>query len=206
MDELTDALHAAGAARPEAEARTAAARFAERAADEVDVAYADIDSPIGPLLGVATRRGLLALLFHRGDEDAYLDRIARMVSPRMLAAPVRLDAVRRELDQYFTGDRRAFDVPLDWSLSRGFGRRVLEVTNQIPYGSTSTYQAVAGKAGSPRGARAAGNALGANPIPVIVPCHRVLHTTGGLGGYGGGLENKEFLLRLEGAWETDRLL
>lgn len=206
MDELTDALHTAARARPEAEARAAAAHFVDGAAEEVDIAYADIDSPIGPLLGVTTRRGLLALLFHRGDENAYLERIARQVSPRMLAAPARLDAVRRELDEYFAGNRRDFDVPLDWSLSRGFGRKVLEVTNRIPYGSTSTYLAVAGKAGSPRGARAAGNALGANPIPVIVPCHRVLHTTGGLGGYGGGLENKEFLLRLEGAWEADRLL
>ncbi|MGH9025496.1 MAG: methylated-DNA--[protein]-cysteine S-methyltransferase [Acidimicrobiia bacterium] len=206
MDQLTDALQAAGRARPDAEAQQAAARFAAGASDEVDLAYTDIDSPIGSLLGVASRRGLLALLFHRGDEDEMLDRIASRVSPRILEAPVRLDPVRRELDEYFAGQRRQFDVPLDWTLTRGFGRKVLEITNRIPYGSTSTYRVVAGQAGSPRGARAAGNALGANPIPVIVPCHRVLHTTGGLGGYGGGLENKEFLLRLEGGWGADRLL
>jgi methylated-DNA-[protein]-cysteine S-methyltransferase len=206
MDELTHALQTAGRARPEDEARQSAARFVAGVADEVDIAYTDIDSPIGPLLGVATQRGLLALLFHRGDEDQFLDRIARDVSPRMLEAPRRLDPVRRELDEYFAGDRRHFDVQLDWTLSKGFRRKVLEVTNRIPYGSTSTYRVVADKAGSPRGARAAGNALGSNPIPVIVPCHRVLHSTGGLGGYGGGLENKELLLRLEGGWGDDRLL
>jgi methylated-DNA-[protein]-cysteine S-methyltransferase len=205
MDDVTNALKTAGRVRYDDDAQRAAARFAENAADAVDVAYAEVDAPIGSLLAVSTPRGLLALLFHRGDDDVMLERIAAKVSPRILEVPGRLDPVRRQLDEYFAGTRRHFDMRLDWSLSRGFGRKVLEVTNRIPYGSTSTYQTVAGKAGSPRGARAAGNALGANPIPIVVPCHRVLHRDGGLGGYGGGLETKEFLLRLEGARGGDSL-
>jgi methylated-DNA-[protein]-cysteine S-methyltransferase len=201
MDEVTDALTRAGRARHDDDAREAASRFAASAGDDADIAYAEIDSPIGPLLAVASRRGLLALHFH-GDESL-LDEVAARVSPRILEAPDRFGGVRRELDEYFGGRRRRFELPLDWSLTRGFGRKVLEVTNEIPYGSTSTYLRVATDAGSPRGARAAGNALGANPIPIVVPCHRVLHSGGGLGGYGGGLDVKERLLRLEGAWGGD---
>jgi methylated-DNA-[protein]-cysteine S-methyltransferase len=125
--------------------------------------------------------------------------LARTVSPRVIAAPRRLDAARRELDEYFAGTRDRFEVPLDWRLTRGFARRVLRSTARIPYGSVSSYARVAAAAGSPRGSRAAGNALGANPLPIIVPCHRVLHTGGGLGGYTGGVERKRTLLGIEAA-------
>jgi methylated-DNA-[protein]-cysteine S-methyltransferase len=169
------------------------------AAGLLDVAYASFDSPAGKLLLAATPRGLvrLAYLDDPVQEDEVLEQLAARVSPRVLASARRLDEPRRELDEYFSGGRTDFELPLDWQLTRGFGRRVLEVTAQIPFGSVSTYKDVAAQAGSPRGSRAAGNALGANPIPIIVPCHRVLHTTGGLGGYTGGLERKRLLLGIE---------
>jgi methylated-DNA-[protein]-cysteine S-methyltransferase len=165
----------------------------------LDVAYAAYDSPAGPLLLAATPRGLVTLAYidDPAEEDRVLEQLAARLSPRILASGRRLDEPRHELDEYFAGRRRRFDVPLDWALTRGFGRRVLEATARIPFGSVSTYKAVAAEAGSPRGSRAAGNALGANPIPIIVPCHRVLHTTGGLGGYTGGLDRKRLLLGLE---------
>ena len=165
----------------------------------LDVAYTTYDSPAGKLLLAATPRGLvrLAYLDDPGQEETVLEHLAARVSPRILASPPRLDEPRRELDQYFAGDRHDFEVPLDWQLTRGFGRRVLEATARIPFGAVSTYKTIAAKAGSPRGSRAAGNALGANPIPIIVPCHRVLHATGGLGGYAGGLERKALLLEIE---------
>jgi methylated-DNA-[protein]-cysteine S-methyltransferase len=173
---------------------------AAEAAGLLDVAYATLDSPAGTLLVASTPRGLvrLAYLDEEGELEGVLEQLARTISPRVLTSPRRLDEPRRELDQYFAGDRRAFDVALDWQLTRGFGRRVLEATAAIPFGSVSTYKQVAAQAGSPRGSRAAGNALGANPIPIIVPCHRVLHSTGGLGGYTGGLERKRLLLAIEG--------
>jgi len=180
----------------------AAGRLAERAAHEhlLDVAYTTLDSPVGPVLVAATRRGLVRISFGAVyDEDAVLADLCARVSPRIVEAPSYFDAVRKELDEYFHGQRTRFDLPLDWSLTGGFGRRVLEHTARIPYGGVSSYKEVAAKAGSPRGARAAGNALGANPIPIVVPCHRVLATGGGLGGYGGGIDRKEFLLKLEGA-------
>ncbi|HLY50979.1 MAG TPA: methylated-DNA--[protein]-cysteine S-methyltransferase [Solirubrobacteraceae bacterium] len=169
------------------------------AAGLLDVAYATYDSPAGRLLLAATPRGLVRLAYvdAAGEEDAVLEQLAARVSPRVLASPRSLDEPRRELDQYFSGARRDFELALDWQLTRGFGRRVLEATARIPFGSVSTYKTVAAQAGSPRGSRAAGNALGANPIPIIVPCHRVLHTTGGLGGYTGGLHRKRLLLGLE---------
>ena len=123
----------------------------------------------------------------------------RRVSPRIVEARAPLDEVRRELEEYFEGRRRAFDAALDWTLVAPFARRVLRATSQIPYGGVLSYADVAADAGSPRGFRAAGNALGANPIPIVVPCHRVLRSGGALGGYGGGLERKRFLLELEGA-------
>jgi methylated-DNA-[protein]-cysteine S-methyltransferase len=170
----------------------------------LDVAYATLDSPAGKLLLAATPRGLvrLAYLDEETEFDHVLERLAATISPRILASPRKLDEPRRELDQYFAGDRRRFELPLDWQLTRGFGRRVLEATANIPFGSVSTYKRVAAQAGSPRGSRAAGNALGANPIPIIVPCHRVLHSTGGLGGYTGGLERKRMLLAIEQGQET----
>jgi methylated-DNA-[protein]-cysteine S-methyltransferase len=169
-----------------------------RAADEglLDVAYATVDSPLGPLLVAATPRGLVRLSYGTGEE--VLDDLAGRLSPRILEAPARLDEVRRELDEYFDGRRSEFALPIDWSLTRGFTGKVLKATAEIGFGETSTYAEVAGQAGSPRAVRAAGNALGSNPIPVVVPCHRVLRTGGALGGYTGGTERKEFLLRLEG--------
>jgi len=178
--------------------------LAADAAGLLDVAYATLDSPAGELLLAATPRGLVRLAYL--DQDAALDhaleQLAATISPRVLASPRRLDEPRRELDQYFAGDRRRFEIELDWRLTRGFGRRVLEATARIPFGSVSTYKQVAAEAGSPRGSRAAGNALGANPIPIIVPCHRVLHSTGGLGGYTGGLERKRMLLAIEQGQQT----
>jgi len=175
--------------------------IAERAAEEglLDVAYTSVDSPLGPLVVAATQKGLVRVSYteFRG-EDEVLEEIARRVSPRVLEAPARLDGVRRELDEYFDGRRERFETPVDWSHLAGFTREVLRATAAIPFGDVSTYAGVAEAAGSPRAVRAAGNALGANPMPVVVPCHRVLRTGGALGGYTGGLERKEFLLRLEG--------
>jgi methylated-DNA-[protein]-cysteine S-methyltransferase len=173
------------------------AALAKRAADEglLDVAFATVDSPLGPLLVAATPRGLVRLAY---AQDDVLEDLARRLSPRILEAPERLDDARRELDEYFAGRRAEFSLPIDWSLSSGFAGRVLRQTARIGFGQTSTYADVASRAGSPRAVRAAGNALGANPMPVVVPCHRVLRTGGALGGYTGGLERKEFLLRLEG--------
>jgi methylated-DNA-[protein]-cysteine S-methyltransferase len=168
------------------------------AADLLDVAYARLDSPVGTLLLAATPKGLVRLAYiDYEDEDQVLESLAERVSPRVLAAPSRLDQSRRELEEYFGGRRQAFDLPLDWQLLSGFGRRVLEATAAIPYGSVSTYKGVATGAGSPRGFRAAGNALGSNPIPIVLPCHRVLHSGGGLGGYTGGLDRKRALLAIE---------
>lgn len=176
--------------------------LAERAAGEdlLDVAYASVDSPLGPLVVAATPKGLVRVSYteFRREEDV-LEELARRVSPRVLEAPAKLDPVRRELDEYFAGRRREFGVAIDWSHLAGFTRDVLRTTAAIPFGDVSTYAGVAQAAGRPRAVRAAGNALGANPMPVVVPCHRVLRTGGGLGGYTGGLERKEFLLRLEGA-------
>jgi methylated-DNA-[protein]-cysteine S-methyltransferase len=166
----------------------------------LDVAYATDDFPVGRVLLAATPRGLVRLAYLAGsaDEDEALQALAERVSPRILASRRSLDEPRRELEQYFAGRRRHFEVPLDWRLVRGFGQRVLEATARIPFGDVSTYGRVATEAGSPRAARAAGNALGANPLPIIVPCHRVLHSGGGLGGYTGGLERKRLLLGIEG--------
>jgi methylated-DNA-[protein]-cysteine S-methyltransferase len=189
--------------RPPGDASLALAeRFAARADEEglVDVAYTLEDSPVGPLLLAATGRGLVELGFDGEKElDFYLARLSTKLSPRVLESGKRLDLVRRELDEYFAGKRHDFDVPLDWSLSKGFTQRILRATAKVPYGEVSTYRQMATKAGNARAVRAAGNALGANPIPIVVPCHRILRTGGSLGGYGGGPERKEFLLKLEGA-------
>lgn len=174
--------------------------LARRAAAEglVDVAYAVADSPLGPLMVAVTDRGLVRLSYEGEDVDAQLAELAQRVSPRILRAPERTDAVRRQLDEYFAGRRRGFEVPIDWRLVRGFATSVLRATARIPFGAVSTYREVAAEAGSPNAYRAAGNALGSNPIPIVVPCHRVLHAGGGLGGYTGGLDRKRYLLQLEG--------
>jgi methylated-DNA-[protein]-cysteine S-methyltransferase len=191
-------LWAAGA---EADAERAVALFREIAvgAGLVDVAYAFVESPIGDLFVARTRRGLVRVGFPTETQDDVLEELATMLSPRVLEAPAELDQARRELEEYFEGRRRHFDVPVDMSLTHGFTRKVLQATARIPFGSVSTYRDVARRAGNERAYRAAGNALGANPIPIVVPCHRVLHSGGGLGGYGGGLDLKRFLLRLEHA-------
>ena len=171
---------------------------AAAAAGLLDVAYATLDSPLGRLLLASTPEGLVRIAYiDYTDEDAVLEQLVAKVSPRILAAPRRLDEPRRELDQYFAGARRDFEIPLDWRLTRGFSRRVLEATARIPYGATSTYKRMATEAGNERASRAAGNALGSNPIPIIVPCHRILHGDGGLGGYTGGLDKKRLLLSVE---------
>ena len=177
---------------------------AAAAAGLLDVAYATLDSPVGTLLVAVTPRGLVRVAYlDAGEEEAsVLEQLATTVSPRVLAAPRKLDEPRRELDQYFAGRRRQFELPLDWQLTRGFGRRVLEATARIPYGATATYKQVATEAGNARAYRAAGNALGSNPIPIIVPCHRILHSGGGLGGYTGGLERKRVLLGVESGQES----
>ena len=172
---------------------------AAAAAGLLDVAYATLDSPVGTLLLATTPRGLVRLAYlENGEEANVLEQLAAKVSPRVLASPRRLDEPRRELDQYFEGSRRRFEVPLDWQLTRGFARRVLEATARIPFGATATYKQVATEAGNALAFRAAGNALGSNPIPIIVPCHRILHSGGGLGGYTGGLDRKRVLLGVEG--------
>jgi methylated-DNA-[protein]-cysteine S-methyltransferase len=166
-------------------------RLARRAADEgiLDVAYAPLDSPLGELTVFVTPRGLVRLSYPG----------AQRISPRILAAPERTDAVRRELEAYFGGRLHRFETPVDWRLVGGFSGEVLRATARVPFGSLTTYRDVARAAGSPRAFRAAGNALHVNPIPIVVPCHRVVPSSGRLGGYGGGVERKEFLLRLEGA-------
>ena len=181
-------------------ARAAAERFAARMGDEADVAYEHMDSPIGRLILATSPRGLVRVHWVEADEDdEVLGEIAHDVSPRILHVPGRLDQARRELEEYFEGRRTRFDVPVDWTILRGFTRKVLEATARIPFGSVSTYSDVAKRAGNSRAMRAAGNALGANPIPIVVPCHRVLRKGGGLGGYGGGLDRKRTLLAIEGA-------
>ncbi|MHB8489945.1 MAG: methylated-DNA--[protein]-cysteine S-methyltransferase [Candidatus Dormibacteria bacterium] len=174
-------------------------RFLERAEARglVDVAMTTMDSPVGTLLLMATPKGLVRIAFEDENRDDVFGDVADHLSPRILEAPRRLDPVRRELDRYFAGRLRHFGVPLDWSLAGDFARKVLRTTARIPYGSVASYGEVAVGVGSPRGARAVGNALGSNPIPVVVPCHRVVRTGGAIGGYGGGLPRKRFLLALE---------
>jgi methylated-DNA-[protein]-cysteine S-methyltransferase len=179
---------------------------AAAAAGLLDVAYARLDSPVGTLVLASTDEGLARLAYiDEGQEAAVMEDIAHRLSPRMLSAPRRLDAPRRELDEYFAGRRRTFDLTLDLRLLSAFTRRVLSATAAIRYGEVATYKEVATAAGSPRGSRAAGNALGSNPLPIVLPCHRVLHSGGGLGGYTGGLARKRTLLDIEGRRElSDR--
>jgi methylated-DNA-[protein]-cysteine S-methyltransferase len=185
---------------------TAAARFLRAAEDEglVDVAYARVDSPLGPLLAAGTDRGLVRLSYLEfRDEGATLQQLAEDVSPRVLEAPARLDGIRRELDEYFEGRRDSFDIDIDWSPMGEFQRRILEATAAIPFGGHLSYGQVAERAGKPRAFRAAGTALGRNPIPIVIPCHRVWAAGGKLGGYTGGLERKRLLLELEGALQPE---
>ena len=176
------------------------AAIARRAAEDglLDVAYGTYESPLGPLTVFVTPRGLVRLSYPGEPVESQLDELAALISPRVMAAPERTDEVRRQLDGYFGGTRRDFELPIDWRLLRGFRGQVLRATARIPFGSVSSYREIAMRAGSPNAYRAAGNALGSNPVPIVVPCHRVLHAGGGLGGYTGGIERKRFLLELEG--------
>jgi methylated-DNA-[protein]-cysteine S-methyltransferase len=165
----------------------------------LDVAYRVMDSPVGSLLVAATESGLVRVAYASENHDAVLQSLADRISPRILAAPARLDHVARELDEYFDGHRQRFDVPLDWRLSAGFRRTVLHHLPEIGYGHTASYAAVARLAGNPKAFRAVGSACATNPLPVIVPCHRVVRADGAMGGYLGGAEAKRILLTLEAA-------
>jgi methylated-DNA-[protein]-cysteine S-methyltransferase len=190
----------APAAEAERKARAAADGLAGAAVDHdlLDVAVAPVASPIGELFVAVTPRGLACIAFEDEDRDELLARFARELSPRILEHPAAADDVRRQLDEYFEGQRRRFEVRLDRRLIHGIARDVLAATGRVTFGHTTTYGELAGKIGHPKAARAVGNALGSNPIPIVVPCHRVLRTGGALGGYAGGLARKERLLTLEG--------
>jgi len=165
----------------------------------LDVAYRAIDSPVGPLLLAATEAGLVRVAFASEDHDAVLQSLADRISPRVLRAPGRLEAPARELGEYFDGQRRDFDLPLDWRLSAGFRRAVLNRLPDIGYGHTASYAAVAQLAGNPKAVRAAASACASNPLPVVVPCHRVIYSDGRIGRYRGGPDAKRTLLTLESA-------
>jgi methylated-DNA-[protein]-cysteine S-methyltransferase len=165
----------------------------------LDVAYHTVDSPVGPLLLAATEEGLVKVAFDRQGHDAVLAELAALISPRILRAPARLDPVARQLDEYFTGERHDFDVPLDLRLARGFRRAVLDHLHEIAYGRTESYAQVAAAAGSPKAVRAVGTACALNPVPVVLPCHRVVRSDGSYGQYAGGAEAKRALLTMEAA-------
>jgi methylated-DNA-[protein]-cysteine S-methyltransferase len=165
----------------------------------LDVAYRTIDTPVGALLLAATDKGLVRVAYASEDHDLVLQQLADRVSPRVLRAPARLDSSARELDEYFAGRRDRFDLRLDFQLSRGFRRTVLSHLTEIGYGTTASYAAVAAAAGNPKAVRAAATACATNPLPVVVPCHRVVRSDGSIGGYAGGTDVKKALLALEGA-------
>jgi len=175
-------------------------RFRDAAAREdlLDVAYDIVDSPIGSLLVAATQRGLCRIAYDAEPEQE-LERLARSFGVRVLRSSKPIDAARRELDEYFEGDRRRFDLPIDVALLADFNRRVLGELAQVPYGEVVTYGELAARAARPRAARAVGTVMNRNPLPIVLPCHRVIGANGKLVGYAGGLERKEQLLRLEGA-------
>lgn len=177
------------------------ARLAASAQREnlLDIAYRTVDSPVGTLLLAATDLGLVRVAFAIEDQDAVLQSLAELISPRILDAPGRLDAAARELGEYFAGHRRSFDLALDWRLSTGFRSTVLHHLGDIGYGDTASYATVAGLAGNPKAVRAVGTACATNPIPVVVPCHRVVRSDGSMGGYRGGPDAKRTLLTLEAA-------
>jgi methylated-DNA-[protein]-cysteine S-methyltransferase len=183
----------------------AMARLHERLADQaqregvLDVAYRTLDTPVGRLLLAATGQGLVKVAYAVQDHDAVLVQLADSISPRILNAPGRLDETSRQLEEYFAGRRTRFDLALDWRLSKGFRREVLTHLRDIGYGHTESYAQVAAAAGSPRAVRAAGTACATNPLPLVVPCHRVVRSDGSAGGYAGGPDAKRALLALEAA-------
>ena len=174
-------------------------RFRERAAEDglLDVAYDDLDSPIGRLLVAATAAGVCLISWR--DEDAALDELARSFGTRVLRSPKPVTPALRQLDEYFEGRRQTFDLPVDLSPLPDFQRVVLDELMRVPYGDVSTYGALATRVGRPRAARAVGGALNRNPVPIVVPCHRIVGSNGSLVGYAGGLDRKRLLLELEGA-------
>ncbi|MBA3866557.1 MAG: methylated-DNA--[protein]-cysteine S-methyltransferase [Solirubrobacterales bacterium] len=184
--------------------KTPMSGLVERASQEglLDVAYTTTDSPFGPLLLARTPKGLVRVGLPNQDAEELLAELATRVSPRVLEAPGQFDEARRELDLYFEGRLESFDLALDWQLSEGFRRRVLRGIARIPYGQTRSYTQMARGAGNQRAVRAAGTACGSNPIPLVVACHRVLRSSGGMGGYGGGVPMKRALLELEGALDV----
>ena len=196
MSELEQALEPSGSHLERLLGRLVAAAEEQ---DEVDVGYRVVDGPVGPLLLAATATGLVRVAFASEGEDAVLQELADRVSPRVLPLPARLDETARELDEYFGGRRRRFDLPLDWRLSSGFRRDVLShLAVDVEYGRTTSYAGLATLAGSPRAIRAVGTACATNPIPVVVPCHRVVRSDGSMSRYRGGEEAKHALLELEG--------
>lgn len=181
------------------EAATAA--FLKRADKEglIDVAYTTVDTPVGPLGVAATDAGLVKVALHP-DKEPFLEELSATVSPRIVEHPARLDTVRRQLDEYFDGHRTTFSLQIDWQLSHGFRRMVLETLfSQVHFGEVVSYGELATRVGHPKASRAVGTAMATNPVPIVVPCHRVLRTGGALGGYGGGLEMKRQLLTFEGS-------
>ncbi len=177
------------------------ARLAAAASEAgiLDVAYRTIDTPVGVLLLAATDTGLVRVAYASENHDQVLDQLANKVSPRVLRAPARLEMAAREIEEYFAGRRTRFDLPLDFQLSSGFRRAVLTRLPGIAYGKTASYAAMAAAAGNPNAVRAAGTACATNPLPVVVPCHRVIRSDGTLGQYVGGFDVKKTLLTLEGA-------
>ena len=192
---MTDLL--AAIELPDMEQRHAALAASADRAGLLDVAVRMVDSPLGPLLVAATSSGVVRLAFASEDRDAVLTELSARVSPRLLEYPARLDTAARELDEYFSGRRRSFDVPIDLRLARGFRRDVLDHLRQIAFGATESYAAVARAAGSPKAMRAVGTACATNPVPLFVPCHRVVRSDGSIGQYRGGVAAKATLLALE---------
>jgi methylated-DNA-[protein]-cysteine S-methyltransferase len=175
-------------------------RFRDSAARSglLDAGYDVVESPLGPLLVAATEQGLLRIYFD-ADPEQQLELLARAAGARVLRAPRSVDAARRELDEYFSGGRRSFDLSIDLRRAAPFTAEVLAQLARVPYGQTATYGELASRVGHPRAARAVGTVMNRNPVPIVLPCHRVVGASGSLVGYGGGLERKEQLLRLEGA-------
>ena len=175
-------------------------RFRDAAAAEglLDVAYDLIDTPVGRLLVAVSDRGVCEIAYD-AEAEREVEQLARAFGARVLRSPRPTDEARRQLDEYFRGERRKFELSVDLSLAREFGRTVLTELRRVPYGELTTYGALAAKAGRPRAARAVGMVMNRNPVPIVLPCHRVVGSTGALVGYGGGLERKRALLELEGA-------
>lgn len=199
LERLLSSQARTGAAR---DADDAARRFAERAAAEgaALIAYSTLDTPVGTATIAATPRGVVSVGLPNVALDDFISHLTELISPRIVEAPATLETARRELEEYFAGRREAFDLPLDWRLvPGGFYGKVLRATSRLPFGVTATYGEIAAKAGNARAHRAAGTALGNNPLPIVVPCHRIIRSGGDPGSYGGGPELKRWLLELEGS-------